>query len=242
MNSPEMVSNQAASEKSHRAVAPAWHTAVVLCVLLAFSFAGALNPNLSPMGRTHGRAAGYVVVMIFEWAVVAFIWYGASRRGVRIAELVGGSWARPGAILRDLGIAVAFLLLCGVGLLNGLDYLLKVVPNQAIRNMFPQGATEIVLYLLLSLTAAFCEEVIFRGYLQRQFGALTQSASGAILLQGIAFGAGHGYQGSKFMLVIAVYGCMFGLLARWRRSLRPGMVTHFLQDGVGGLLARHFMS
>jgi len=38
------------------------------------------------------------------------------------------------------------------------------------------------------------------------------------------------------MLTICVYGCLFGLLARWRGSLRPGMMAHFLQDGVGGLL------
>jgi hypothetical protein len=41
------------------------------------------------------------------------------------------------------------------------------------------------------------------------------------------------------MLVIAVYGCLFGLLALWRRSLRPGMMTHALQDGLAGLLARY---
>ncbi len=64
---------------------------------------------------------------------------------------------------------------------------------------------------------------------------------GGIVVQGIAFGAAHGYQGWKFMLLIAVYGSMFGLLAHGRRSLRPGMITHFVQDGLGGLLARHFL-
>ena len=179
--------------------------------------------------------------MMLEWVTVAFIWYGVSRRAIGIPDLVGGSWPRPGAFLRDLGIGIGFLIICGVGVVNGLGYLLKAAPNQAIRNMLPQGGIEIILWLMMSLTAGFCEEVIFRGYLQRQFAALTQAAAGGIVVQGIAFGAAHGYQGWKFMLLIAVYGSMFGLLAHWRRSLRPGMITHFVQDGLGGLLARHFL-
>jgi hypothetical protein len=42
------------------------------------------------------------------------------------------------------------------------------------------------------------------------------------------------------ILIIAVYGCMFGALALWRRSLRPGIIAHFLQDSISGIfLARH---
>lgn len=234
------VAGQGGTGSSHRAVAPAWHTAVVLLVLLGFSFVGARAGNLPGFGA-HGRAGGYVLVMMMEWATVAFISLSASRRGVSMRDLVGGSWARPIDVLRDLAIAIGFLILCGFGVVNGVGYLLKAAPNEAFRNLIPQSGTEVVLYLMLSLTAGFCEEVIFRGYLQRQFAALTNVAVGGIVLQGIAFGAGHGYQGWKFMLVISVYGTLFGLLAHWRRSLRPGMITHFVQDGVGGLVMRHLM-
>lgn len=236
MNSSSAISAQPKTHPSGRAVAPAWHTVIVLGAILGLSFAGAVNRNLSPLGGSHSRAAGYLLVMLFEWIMVGFIWWGTNRRGIRMADLVGGSWDRPAAIRRDIAIGIGFLLVCGVGFLNGLGYLLKASPNAAIRSMFPHGATEIVLYLMLSLTAGFCEEVIFRGYLNQQFAALTHSAVGGIVLQGIAFGVGHGYQGWKFMLIIAVYGVTFGLLAHWRRSLRPGMVTHFVQDAIGGLL------
>jgi hypothetical protein len=43
------------------------------------------------------------------------------------------------------------------------------------------------------------------------------------------------------MFVLAVYGGLFGLLARQRRSLRPGMIAHSLQDGVGGLVLREVL-
>jgi uncharacterized protein len=220
------------TDSSHQAVAPVWHTAIVLTALLGMSIAGTLRGV-----GVHGRVGGYVLAMIFEWAITGFIWYGLSRRGISTSELVGGSWPGPLAVIRDTAIAVGFLVIANLAL-SGLGYLLKATSNQATRNMLPHGPTEVVVYLLLVLTAGFCEELIFRGYLQRQFTALTRAATGGIVLQSIAFGASHGYQGWKSMLVITVYGVMFGLLANWRRSLRPGIIAHFLQDGVGGLLSR----
>ncbi|HXZ31343.1 MAG TPA: type II CAAX endopeptidase family protein [Terriglobales bacterium] len=235
-----MVATETTNDSRQRPIAPAWHTIIVLLILLGLSIAGARSQNLLGIS-THQRAAGYALIMVVEWVTVAFIWYGVSRRGLRMSDLIAGSWARPVAFLRDLGIALAFLIICGMGVINGLGYLLKAAPNQAIRNLYPHGHVEVILWLLLALTAGFCEEVIFRGYLQHQFTALTRAAMGGIVLQGIVFGVSHGYQGWKFMLLISVYGILFGLLAQWRRSLRPGMITHFLQDGVGGLIASHFL-
>jgi membrane protease YdiL (CAAX protease family) len=237
MSSSQTAAISTGTIPSHSAIAPAWHTAVVLFVMLGFSLAGGLVGDLTTRGP-YGRAIEYLTVIVFEWAIVAFIAYGVGRRGVRVGELVGGHWARPVEFFRDLGIGIGFLIVGG-GILQGIGYLLKASTNPALRNLLPQGLTEMLLWLVMSLTAGFCEELIFRGYLQRQFDALTQSAAGGIVLQGIAFGAGHGYQGWKMMLVIAIYGIMFGLLAHECRSLRPGMITHFVQDGAGGLLGRY---
>ncbi len=222
------------------AFAPAWHTIVVLVVLLGFSLLGAVFGKRAPETGTHVHVVQYTVTMAFEWLIVVFIWWGVKRRGFSISDLVGGRWARPIHFLRDLGIGIAFLIFAGI-ILQLLALFLKAAPNQTLKSLLPQGRTEMILWVLLSLTAGFCEELMFRGYIQRQFAVLTHSAAGGIVLQGIAFGAGHGYQGWKLMLVIAVYGTMFGLLAHWRRSTRPGMVTHSLQDTLGGLLGKHLM-
>jgi uncharacterized protein len=227
-------------DPSDSSIAPAWHTAIVLLVMLGLSFFGA-HVDLPGISRTHGRAPNYLIVIAFEWSVVAFIWWGLSRWGIRISDLVGGSWARPIYLLRDLGIGLAFILIFGGGVLQGLAYLLKAAPPQTMRAMMPQTRAEMILWVLMSLTAGFCEEVIFRGYLQRQFSALSHSLAGGIALQAIVFGLSHGYQGWKFMSIIAFYGACFGLLAYWRHSLRPGMLGHALQDTAGGLLARYLM-
>jgi uncharacterized protein len=227
-------------KRGPQAVAPAWHTAVIIAALLGISLYGARTGSLPGIG-SHGRSIGYLIAIGYELALLAFIRYGLKSRGVRLADLIGGNWDRPIYVLRDFGIAVAFIAVCGIGVLNGLGYLIKAVDNPAVVNMFPRSGVETVIYLSLALIAGFCEEAIFRGYLLRQFSALSRSTAGGIVLQGVMFGVGHGYQGWKNMLLISVYGTLFGLLAQWRRSLRPGMVAHFLQSGVGGIVNSYFM-
>lgn len=240
MGSSQSIQPQSAPESDRRPIAAAWHTVILICILAGFSFASARSANLTPVPSRYGRYSGYVQVMILEWIMVIFVWYGIRRRGVRLRDLVGGKWNGIGGVIRDVAIAIGFLFVSGA-ILQRMSYLLKAAPNEAIRNLLPRGQTEIVLFLLLAATAGFCEEVIFRGYLQRQFTAVTRSAAAGIVVQALAFGAGHGYQGWKYMVIIAVFGILFGLLAEWRRSLRPGMIAHALQDSAVGLLARRVL-
>jgi len=52
----------------------------------------------------------------------------------------------------------------------------------------------------------------------------------------VLFGLAPGYYG-KVMVAITIQGWLLGLFAYWRRSLRPGMLAHALQDGAGGVIA-----
>jgi len=218
-----------------RLTAPLWHTLVVVSVLLGFSALGARSHSAFGL-RGHRHIVGYLTASTFEWLIVAFVWFGVRLRGNRPADLFGERWSRWSNVFRDLGLGTAFLVACNI-ILGILAHVLKATPNRALRGLFPQGIAEILTFLLLSLTAGICEEIICRGYLQRQFTGLTKSATAGVMIQGVIFGAAHGYQGPKYMVMLSVYGCLFGALAYWRRSLLPGMVAHFLQDGVLGLLA-----
>jgi len=226
------------SQTGLRAIAPAWHTVVVLLVLFGLSAQGARQQGLPTIG--HGHVAGYLTVIASEWLLTAFIWFGIRQRGIRLRDLIGGSWPTARAVLRDLGIAVLYLIAANL-VLQGLGYLLKVTSTPGVLSLFPNGPIEDAFWVILSLTGGICEEIFFRGYLQRQFAAMIKSTAAGLILQGVAFGVSHGYQGWKYMCVISVYGCFFGLLAYWRRSLRPGMTAHFVQDTVGGLLGRYLM-
>jgi membrane protease YdiL (CAAX protease family) len=60
--------------------------------------------------------------------------------------------------------------------------------------------------------------------------ALTGSAALAVLAQAVLFGVCHWYQGSKLVITIMVLGLLYGILAHWRKSLRPGMISHAWSD------------
>jgi membrane protease YdiL (CAAX protease family) len=88
-------------------------------------------------------------------------------------------------------------------------------------NILPHTLVEALAWIVVCCTAGFVEEVVFRGYLQRRIG---------IILQAVAFGIAHGYQGVRSVIVITVIGLAFGLTARLRRSLAPGMLAHAALD------------
>ncbi len=91
------------------------------------------------------------------------------------------------------------------------------------------------MFIVLSSVAGLVEEIIFRGYLQQQFAALTGNVYIGLIISAIIFGSGHGYEGLKRMVLIAIYGSLFGLLALWRKSLRPGMMAHAWHDSISGV-------
>jgi len=108
--------------------------------------------------------------------------------------------------------------------------------DRAVQFLLPQGAREMAMWVALSVTAGICEEALYRGYLQRQFMALTKNVPAGILLSAIAFGLAHSYQGWTRATTIGVEGAMLGAMAYWRKSVRPGMIAHAWKDAVAPLL------
>lgn len=229
------------TQQAPERIAPLWHTLLLVAFLLIFS---ALGSEGHP-GLTHtGRVRFYLLTIAMEWALVGYIVWGLRRaRRASLRDLVGGHWNRFEDLLLDIAVAAGFwfvaaLVLAGMGYLLGMNNMSTVDEmKRRIGSLLPQGSLEICLWIALSVTAGFCEEVIFRGYFQKQFAALLKSAWAGILVQALIFGASHAYEGWKQMLRIAVFGILFGLLVHWRKSLRPAMMAHFAQDALAGLLA-----
>ena len=180
----------------------------------------------------------YAATLAYELFLVAYVWLlrPPAARSKAFAEIIGGQWNRFSDFLRDVGVAFLFWLVV-IAALAAVQVFVRYNGVQAARPLLPQSAPEMAAFLVLSVTAGFCEEFIFRGYLQRQFLALAGSAWIAITLQAIVFGVAHIYQGWRAVIAITVYGSLFGILASMRKSLRPGMIQHATQDSLSGILA-----
>jgi membrane protease YdiL (CAAX protease family) len=221
---------------------PFWHTIALIAVLALFSVANAKAGHGVRSG--HGHIRIYLATMVYEWILTGYVWWGLRHSGGTLRQLIGGRWRRVEDFFLDLVIATgawfgALLLLALVGLALGMNHVGNLEDaRRQIGFLAPQNTLEVVLWICLSATAGFCEEVIFRGYFQMQFTRLLRSRWIALLVVSILFGLGHGYEGPQRMVLIALLGFAFGLLSLLRKSLRPAMMAHTMQDTISGLLLR----
>jgi membrane protease YdiL (CAAX protease family) len=224
-----------------KAVAPWRHTAILIAFFVLMAAGGAALQH-----RARGRAdlvehrpdvtLLYVLLVAGEWGLVYYVWKGGLRRsGVSLLQLIGGQRTSLRSVFVDAALAFGLWIVW-----QGFSFLWVRWPGAghagSISPLLPNGMTEGALWVLLSISAGISEEIVFRGYLQRQLTAFTGRASLALILQAAVFGIAHGYQGVHACLSIAIYGAMFTLLALWRKSLRPGIIAHAWTDIAGGLL------
>ena len=221
-------------------LAPVWHTAVLVIVLLLGSLSGSHGKH--PLA--HGsKLPQYLWGMTWEWLLTGFVWLGIRKR-VKLRDVIGGRWESLEDFFLDILIAAMFWIAAALVLAESAQalHLNQGDKLDAMRRqlgfLIPGTRLELAVWFLLSATAGFCEEFIFRGYLQLQLAALTHSMLAGALLSAVVFGASHGYEGGPRMLLIGIFGLMFGLLAWWRRSLRPGMIAHAWHDALSGALLR----
>lgn len=107
---------------------------------------------------------------------------------------------------------------------------------RALAQLAPANGREIAAWTLLCMFVGFIEEIVFRGYLQRQFiGWARGRAAAGVLASAIVFGCAHAYQGVRGMVLLTVFGALFSLLAIHRRSLRAGIFAHAWHDLIAGL-------
>jgi membrane protease YdiL (CAAX protease family) len=218
-------------------LAPWWHTVLVIA---PFALASIVSWHQNGLSDLHlpgmsARMSSYVTVLALEWLVVFLIWLALRVRKVSIRSLVGGRWDNPQAFFRDLAFAVLFLVIV-VPLTSLLFTAARLAPSKTLfSHIAPSTGLELTVSILLAVSAGFCEELAFRGYLMTQFTAWTGSRVAGVLLQGAVFGLAHGYYHAG-MAIIMIEGWLLGLLAVWRRSLRPGMVAHGIQDTLGNVV------
>jgi membrane protease YdiL (CAAX protease family) len=181
----------------------------------------------------------YLAALAMDWALFYYCWAAVHHYGGSLWALSGGRWTSWKDVLVDLGIMVPFLFVWE-GMAYGVSRFLAGIagPDSAktVDSLLPQSVIEILIWIATSITAGICEEMVFRGFLQRQLHALSGNIAVAVLGQGLVFGLFHSYQGWRNVVVISVLGTLYGALAAWRRNLRINIVAHAFTDVWEGWL------
>ena|ERR1700690_2204450 len=224
--------------KPYQRIAAPLHLILVLALLGILIYSGRIRSVQMRSAVNPDHVNFYLRTILTEWFVLAVVLLGVWLSGSSLLTVLGERWRSVQQMLLDLGIGVAFLIVsimmvATIGPLIGARQ-----DNREIQYLLPHGSREIVLWVCLSISAGICEEAVYRGYLQRQFMALTRNATLGILLSAAVFGLAHSYQGFQRAAVITIGAAMGGVLAHWRKTVRPGMFAHTFQDLLG-LIAKH---
>lgn len=234
----------AATPETPRLLASRAHTVLLIVIMLAVAMLGAAGSGRVSTSPSRSHVAQYVALFATEWLLFWFTWRGLHRGGTPIGEVIGPRWRAAREVWKVV-LAAAVFFLCKQVVLGALQALMTragysrvAESHRTLQLMQPHGVLESAMWIVLSVTAGFVEEFVFRGYLQRQLAAWTRSAPAGIVLSAAVFGVAHGYQGPLSVLMIGAYGLLFGILAHVTRTLRPGMLAHAFEDTFTGLFGR----
>ncbi len=259
-----------AARNAQQPVAPVWHTVVFIAGLAVLSIEGARELSGSHGGQAN-RYATYVSTVFSQLLMIGWVYLGVRLRKVPFRSLFGDLSGGIRSLLIDFGIAVAFWIgsLVILGTIN-ITWMVTdaavhhrslfgahgkpVAPDPAqqsllhtLASLAPSNGREVMGWALVCMMAGLVEELVFRGYFQRQFTAWGRGATAVgVVCSSLLFGAAHGYQGIHNMVLLSTFGVLLSLLVVVRGNLRPGMFAHAWNDFAMGLLlmvarARHLI-
>ena len=106
---------------------------------------------------------------------------------------------------------------------------------EKFKRLLPKNSTELAVWVVVSITAGVCEEILYRGWLLSLFGAALDSVWLGLLISSILFGFAHAYQGRTAIFGTALGGAFFGIVFVVSGSLIPGQLLHIAMDLNSGL-------
>ena len=170
-----------------------------------------------------------IATILLQWSIFLIIYVATYQEqtglgGLRLTRMR----------LVDFAWAAAFLLGANLAL-TGLAWFLGRIglpmPGE-ISLLVPTDPFGRVVWVAVSFTAGFCEEIAFRGYLMTRLRLIGKFRSWMVptLVSALIFGICHAYQGVPGFIVISVYGLLFSLLYIRTGRLWPCIIAHFFQD------------
>lgn len=178
--------------------------------------------------------------ILTQWllvAVVAALWVTHRRDPAGLGLLLLPTGGLLGVLV---GLATIISLVARQrGGLTGDEALRQRVRDRLapVERLMPRGRSEFPLFAALAITAGVCEELLFRGFLL-WYLAQWMPVPAAALVQALAFGVGHAYQGPRGIVLTGFAGLFFTGVRLVAGSIYPAMLIHALMDLHAGDLAR----
>jgi uncharacterized protein len=184
------------------------------------------------------RKWAYAWILASEWLLTIALVALLRRHGLALSALS----ETLGREATTFGLVAAGIILLGVLAAYNRKRFAQLSPKQLVKVLdrvgilVPRTGVEQVLFVLVSVTAGFCEELLYRGWLWSFFGDVTGHLWIAVLLSAIAFGLAHFYQGLAGFVETGIGGLFFSIPVLLGHSLVPSQVIHAGIDLTNSLL------
>ena len=177
------------------------------------------------------KIKSYLSTMAVLWAASVLAWI-LDRPGL-FYLLEVPNWGLSRGFVYGFAVPLLLVLVLPVFLARSLEKYRAMIQKSMARLSFflPATSAERWLFIAVSLTAAICEETLYRGYLFNYLvGDWRLAVVAALLLQAGAFGLGHCYQGVRGVVLTAFLGAWFALIYLATGSLLLPMLCHAILD------------
>jgi membrane protease YdiL (CAAX protease family) len=190
-------------------------------------------------GVPNARSSAYRYVLIGEWGITAvalLLWARAHRAWNTLGLVPPRDWHLvPGILIATLIVAITIRQSRAVKRLGA-------ERRAALRGRLSEGEfflphtpAEQRWFLLVSLTAGFCEELLYRGFLTWLVASYV-GLPAAIGVVAVAFGLAHSSQGRSGVIRTGLVGLVMSFIVVLTGWLVPAMIVHALLDiGAGDL-------
>jgi membrane protease YdiL (CAAX protease family) len=220
-----------------------WRAVLQLVLLLVAGVAGALIGSVL-MAGVQLRDERWAHVFITAFAGLACILAAFAMVLSARQRLSAIGW-RVNNILADIGLGLAGAFGIYIVMMIAAMILVLVRPDLMNRTTEAQEAIEktiprasVPMMVLFMAFVALWEEIVFRGFLLTRLFAIFRRWWLTVLVGGLLFSLGHGYQGVVATVVIGCVGIVLGAMFVWRRSLLPVVAFHMTFNLIGLLLLR----
>ncbi len=217
-------------------LAPPGHTYALVALMLAVAATGAFGGQTlqsTTAGAAPAALSAYAPLIVVNLGLAFYVCRVGLQRSILGALFSQGRYDARRA-LGDFVAAGALALLL-VFAENGFATLLGAPESAAGHALLPVTGLEKLLWTFVAMLVGFSEELVYRGYLQRQLCMLSGQLPLAVIGQALLFGIAHGEQGGWAVARFALYSVALGWVAATRRSLIPTVMCHVAVDWYAAL-------
>lgn len=207
----------------------------IFTVALAF-IAGSLPPVLL-LGQTAIPLALSAFTSAAAGVLVAWLWLRGDRAVAEAFNLARpASWSAALAMAAAATVAIVAVLLAGSALTAAAG--MEAPETGGVMDLVRQSPLALVVWLVIVAwgSAAFGEELLWRGFLMDRLGRLPGlggRAVAVVVIQAVLFGLPHIYQGWSGVLITGTIGLIFGWMRlRANGNLWALIIAHGLVDTI----------